>query len=433
MAILGKNICMVLIICSLLAAPALAGTNYMGGSPDLSAYISGTTEFSPGIESPITIVIKNTGINEYKLVQSSTTQDLADLPNTAKFLTVSLRPGDAPLIVKTDPQMLGDLKGGSSTTATFITKIDTNAKGGTYSLPLLLNYSYQDTFAQAGATEYIEYRYQTAAYTLNIPITVKHEVSIDVLSAEPEHLNAGTEGYLNLTINNTGSEDGTQAIVKITRNGNSPVIPVDNSAYIGNFPSGSTVSCRYKVSVSSSAEKQTYPVDVVVEYLNTEGDTVTSRSDTVGVPIGGKADFAIISAPAEMHPGNKEVISVEYKNTGDTAIYSAQSRVSAVDPFSSSEDIAFIGDLQPGESRVVSYQVSVDRSATIKEYGLDSEIRYRDALDNTYISDIMKVNVNVTTTKGLETIISNPIYLSILAAIIIGIAYVVYHKRSRKQ
>jgi hypothetical protein len=153
----------------------------------------------------------------------------------------------------------------------------------------------------------------------------------------------------------------------------------------------------------------------------------------VGVAVKGKVDFRIISPPAEMNPGNKKVITVEYKNTGDTPIYSAQARISAVDPFTSNDDIAYIGTLNPNESHSISYTISVDRSATIKQYGLDSEIRYRDALDNTYISDPMKVTVNVVSPAGAAVILTNPIYLSIVAAGIIGIAYLIYYLTRKKQ
>ena len=126
------------------------------------------------------------------------------------------------------------------------------------------------------------------------------------------------------------------------------------------------------------------------------------------------------------HPFDKEHL------TGDTTVSSAQARISAVDPFTSNDDIAYIGDLKPGESRTVSYVMSVDKAATIKEYGLDSEIRYRDQLDNTYISDTMKVKVNVTAPAGATAILSNPIYLSIIAAVIIGAVYLLYHFRKKK-
>jgi hypothetical protein len=422
--------CILFIFCACLIAPAMAGTKYMAGSPELSAYISGTNEFSPGQDAQMVVVIENTGLNEFKFVDSGIV-NRDDLPNTAKFLTVRLLPGDAPLVIKSDPQMLGDLEGGTNANARFTVKIDPEAPAGRYNLPLDISYTYLYTADQYGV-DTIQYTYKTKNETLIIPVKIKPDISVNVLSAVPEHLNVGTEGYVNMKIQNTGSDNGVKSVVKIIRNGNSPIIPTDSSVYIGDFPAGSIVDCRYKVSVSKDAQKQTYPIDVVVIYQNNEGDFVTSRSDTIGVPVGGKVDFAIISPPAQMNPGNKKVIQVEYKNTGDALVKSAQARISAVDPFTSNDDIAYIGDLNPGESRTVSFVMSLDRSATIKEYGLDSEIRYRDELDNTYISDTMKVKINVTAPAGATAILSNPIYLSIIVALIIGAVYLVYHFRKKQ-
>ena len=323
-------------------------------------------------------------------------------------------PVTAPVVIKSDPQMLGDIKGTGSANAVFTTKINADAPAGSYTLPLSVNYTYLYQAEQFGG-DTIQYTYKQVNETIGIPITIQSDISIDVLSAIPEHLNVGTEGYLNMKIKNTGSEDGSKAIVKILRNGNSPIIPTDSSVYIGDFRSGSTVECRYKVSVSGDAQRQTYPVDVVVVYQNSDGDFITSRTDTIGIPVGGKVDFEVISPPAEMNPGNKKVITVEYKNLGETTIYSAQSRISAVDPFTSNDDIAYLGDLQPGKTAVASYEVSVDRSATIKEYALDSEIRYRDALDNTYLSDTMKVKISVNSPSGITAWSQIPFILHLLS------------------
>jgi hypothetical protein len=407
----------------------MAGTKYMSGSPQLSVYLSGTNEFSPGKDILIPVIIENSGLNEFKFIQSSIV-DRDDLPNTAKLLAVTLFSGNAPLIIKSDPQMVGDLKGGSTATSTFNAKVKSDAPSGTYNLPIHLNYTFLES-AEQDATDSIRYYYKTTDLILLLPIKIKPDISIEVLSAQPDHLNVGTEGYLNIKIKNTGYEDGKKAIVKIKRSGNSPITPTDSSVYVGDFLVGAIVECRYKVSVASGAERSTYPVDIEVIYENKEGDSVTSRSDTIGIPVGGKIEFDVVSPPADMNPGNKNVISVEYKNTGDTTVYSAQGRISAVNPFTSNDDIAYLGALKPGESAIASYEVSVDRDATIKEYGLDSEIRYRDALDNQYISDTMKVRINVMRQTGITAIISNPIIMSIIIAAIIGTGYAVYNYRRR--
>jgi hypothetical protein len=326
--------------------------------------------------------------------------------------------------------MLGDLKGASSLDAVFTTKINSSAVAGIYRLSLIVNYSYLYLAEQYGG-ETIRYTYRQVNESIDIPIKIKSEISLDVLSVTPEHLNVGSEGYLNLKIRNTGYEDGTNAVVKILSNNNSPVVPNDSSVYIGDFPSGSTIDARYTVSVSPDAENQTYPADVVVEYTDKEGNIVTSRSDTIGIPVGRKVDFEIISPASDLNPGNKKSIQVEYKNTGETKVYRAQARISAIDPFTSMDDVAYLGDLNPGDSVVASYIVSVDRSATVKEYGLDAEIRYQDALNATYISDIKSVKINVNSPVGLTAVLTNPVYLFIIAAGIIGILYLVYQYRKK--
>jgi hypothetical protein len=168
-------------------------------------------------------------------------------------------------------------------------------------------------------------------------------------------------------------------------------------------------------------------------YQNTEGDYVTSRSDTVGIPVAGKVDFAIVSDPVVMNPGNKKMVRVEYRNTGAAPVFSAQARIVAIDPFTTSDDIFRLGDLQPGESAIAMFGLTADRAATIKEYGLDSEIRYRDAINNSYVSDTLEVTVNVEEANGFTSITSNPVYLSIAVLAIIILIMLVFRFRKNIQ
>ena len=160
-----------------------------------------------------------------------------DQPNTAKFLTATLNAGDAPIVIKSDPQMLGDLKGASSVNAVFSTKIQSDAPSGIYQIPLSLNYTYLYQAEQYGV-DTIQYYYKTKNETLLIPIKIKPDVSIDVISAVPEHLNVGTEGYIDMKIKNTGFEDGSKAVVKIIRNGNSPSHTHGQQCLYWRFPIG---------------------------------------------------------------------------------------------------------------------------------------------------------------------------------------------------
>ena len=52
------------------------------------------------------------------------------------------RSGDAPLVVKADPQIVGDLPASASATATFHVTVNQYAAAGTYQLPVVSNYTY---------------------------------------------------------------------------------------------------------------------------------------------------------------------------------------------------------------------------------------------------------------------------------------------------
>jgi hypothetical protein len=329
--------------------------------------------------------------------------------------------------------MVGDLLGSNSATVLFNLKINRDAPAGTYNLPVTLNYTYLYQVEQYG-DDTVQYYYKSVNDIVSLPIKIKSNVQIDVLAVDTENLNVGNEGYIILKVKNTGHEDGKKSVVRLSQNDGSPVTPTEGSAYIGDFAAGSTADCRFKVMVSGDAEAKSYPLDVYVDYQNSEQDQVTSESETIGIPVGKKVDFAVAYTNSTISPGAKSVIRVGYQNTGGATVYNAQARISAVDPFTSNDDTSYLGTMAPGEIKEAAFDVSVDKGATLKDYGIDSEMSYRDALDNTYTSTPMKVNVHIVAAKGVLDILANPlILLVIVIAIIAAAGYFLYKRRNIPQ
>jgi hypothetical protein len=409
-------ISLALVLCC--SMPVMGVTTYLSEGPEISAAITGTNEFSPGQDAVISVIVLNRGLNtmktswaggsdpaaavtrpdlskEYYAWQGSGTISRDDVPTTAKLVTIGLLPGDAPVVVKTGPQNIGDLPSQKTATVKIATKITSDATEGEYTLPLAVQYTYLATSTEEQA-DILQSDYQRVNVTVPLTIKIKPSVKIEVLEAVAENLSVGTGGFLNLKIKNAGSEDGKKATVRLIRNGNSPMIPTDSNVYIGDFPRDATVTCRYKVAISSEADNQTYPVNVFVSYENRDGDMVMSVPDTIGVPVLGKLTFAVISDTISVTPGSENVITVRYQNTGTQTAYHAQARLSAVDPFTSSDNSAYLGDLRPGDTATASYRISTENEAEAQDYALDTEVRYRDTLDNSQISDTFKVDVRVS-------------------------------------
>ena len=423
-----KTILIFFVLSLLCVVPAMGLTTYVDGSPRMTAVVSGTNQFSPGQDAVISLVVQNRGLSTMTnnwtgntAYQGSGNIARDDIPTNAKMVTVSLYSGNAPVIIKSDPQNIGDIASMGSKTVNIVAKITTNATEGEYQLPVTIGYTYLAKSEELAA-DTLQSTYVKKDEIVPITIRIKPQVKIDVLEAVPEHISVGTSGYLNLTIRNTGFEDGKKATVKILRNGQSPIIPTDSSVFIGDFPKGGVVTCRYKVSISKDAEKQNYPVDVVVTYENREGDVVTSAADTVGIPVENKLGFSATSENITVTQGSDTVITVRYRNNGIFAAYNAQVRLSAVDPFSSTDNTAYLGDILPGESAVAQFKLSTGSEAAPGTYSLDNEVRYRDSLDNSQISDTFKVPVQVVA-KPASSGIVQLLPALIIVLIIAGAGY----------
>ena len=422
-----QHVPVLMLLLALLAVPgSAAGAKYLYGNPELSATIAGTNEFAPGAETGLTVIISNSGLNTHKIAIPSLPPD--DLPNTAKLVTVALKSNDAPFTVKTDPQFLSDIMGGAALPATFNVKVADSAAPGTYTLPLEVTYTYLQDAEDYG--DLLRYNYQKKTETLPLTVRVTPALRVEVLNVQTRSLNVGTEGYVSMTLKNIGHDAADKAVAKVARNGASPLIPTDSNAYIGTFAPGETVDVTFKVAVADSAEPQSYPLDLVVAYEDYEGKSAASRPVTIGLPVGGKIDFDVASPTVTLHPGGKSILEVVYRNAGAAKVYSAQARISAVDPFTSSDDTAYLGDLAPGETATARFEVSIDADATLKNYGIDSEIRYRDDLDNSKISDTMKVQVALEKKEG--TLFTNPVFLAVIAVAIIGAGYYIFAYRKKK-
>ena len=425
-----KAILIFLVLSLIGIMPVMGVDTYVGSSPQMSAAISGVNQFTPGQDVTINVLVRNSGVNDLKFVTLGTI-DRDDLPTTAKMVTVGLGSGSAPVVIKSDLQNVGDIKSQGLVTVPILAKILSNASMGEYRVPLTIQYTYL-AYADNDAADTLQNHYLVANETIPLTIQVRPLVKIDVIEAVPENLTVGSGGYLDLKIQNVGFEDGKKATVKILRNGQSPIIPTDSSVFIGDFPRNGTVTCRYKVAVSGDAAQQTYPIDVAVTYENRDGDIVTSATNTVGIPIGGKLTFSVTSTPAHVIPGSDNVITVEYRNNGDTTAYHSQARISAVDPFTSSDDTTYIGDLNPGATATALYQIHAGDDAEIKTYLLDAEIRYRDAQDNSQVSDTFKVPVAVEPKPASSGLVSMLPALLLIVIIGIGAGYYLLVMRKKK-
>lgn len=154
----------------------------------------------------------------------------------------------------------------------------------------------------------------------------------------------------------------------------------------------------------------------------------TTQNLTIPVVIKKKADFELIGGNSTLAAGQKKgELKATYKNIGDDPVKDAIARLSIFQPFSSTDDQAYIGTLDPQEAKTVIFRIDVDSDATPKDYGINSEIKYTDVNGDTVISESMKIPVIVTAaTQSLLL----PV---IVILVILGAAGGYVYKRKQKK
>jgi hypothetical protein len=374
--------------------PCLAGERYLSGGPDLFVSLGSTSELIPGATTELPVTIGNKGTVTMENYYYLSMQPMYP-PTTAKSTIIELLPGDAPVLVRSNSQIIGDVEAGQIVPATFTVDIPQAATAGNYTMLVRINYSYVPQIEQQGNTD-MTYYFKEGETVLPVPVKIRRMVVLAIEKVESNNLSAGGEGVIDFTIRNTGQDTGIGTSLFLVPAGSSPIVPFSNSVYIGEFPPGSTIQPSFKVAVSGeAAPRLSYPLSLYAAYKDFTGADATSPSVTAGVSFQDKISFERVNTSSVVNPGTKGTVKVTYKNTGTSTVYNTKARISVINPFSSDDDTAYLGDLSPGESATAIFSVKTDGGAMVKMYSADSEVQYNDESGTVYTSDNIPVPIDV--------------------------------------
>jgi hypothetical protein len=126
--------------------------------------------------------------------------------------------------------------------------------------------------------------------------------------------------------------------------------------------------------------------------------------------------FEISKISGNLEQGSTSSINVTYTNRGETAAEDAQAKIVVMKPLSASKSVVKLGTISPGESQTASFKISADSDAVVKNYSLDSEIKYTDNKGKTKFSENMKVYMPI---EKSESKFSTTLIVGISLALIV--------------
>jgi hypothetical protein len=410
----------------------------VSGKPDLEVTVVGSQELAVGQVGAIQIMVQNIG------TFSGDVDDPADQVMATGYLTATgvalVAPcttaiGTTATLTCNSPSIevlggtaaLGTLSRGMSTVQpiTFQLYIHEDAQPGTYELDLTFEYQYLkdvDWLNPGEPTPQFDFHWGSRVQQEQISITVVGTYFSAVVT-HTEAVRSGGTGIVTVGIQNKGGNEAYGVTAEIVPG--TSISPVGPASFLGDISGNSSVTTQLKVSVSKEAIAKNSSVNILVKYKD-DRDIPRQSLLTVGVMVEGNLDFEVqaVQVDGTLTPGSERVITIPIVNAGDYEATDAVARINIVNPFatapfSTTDDTAYIGTLQPGESGLAKFRISVDADAVPKPYILEVEVQYWDSSGNSYTSDTMRAAVTVQQPSGLSTTAIVLISLAAVAVVVV--------------
>lgn len=199
---------------------------------------------------------------------------------------------------------------------------------------------------------------------------------------------------------NTGNATAYNAVVTVSSDG--AIRPTGPESAVGDLAPGVSEPVRFKLAVAEDAEPGRRSLTFDVEYENEDGD-LRRADEPVRKPVsvGEELDsFEIIDVETSVRAGGSDTVEVEVRNNDDYTVGSANAKMFVNDPLSSSDNSAFLGEMEPNETKTAVFRVSATSDAVAKEYDASLEIRHDDRSGDTELEDGMSFGVPVSEPSG---------------------------------
>lgn len=338
-------------------------------------------ELRPGTAQGVTIELRNDA------------EDRDDTVETARDVNVTVA-GTGPIEVDSGPRWLGDVPDGVPQPITVTLDVPTDAPGGRYRLPVRVEYGDADGDDESA--------------TLHATVRVERRARFEVTTNETT-ARIGGDGDLRVDVTNVGERPAETA--RLTLTADSPVLDFESapaaSRFLGRLDAGERRTVAFDLSVGESAARSTYSLDATVGYRTTDGAIARSRTLTTGVAPLAEQTFGIEARNGSVRVGEEGTVGVAVTNRGPEPVRNGVVTLSTGTGVVPLETEVAIGDLAPGETRTVSFDVRAEESAVEGDRQFEARVRYRDADDEVRQSDAADIPVTVRPDRSFAATVAD--------------------------
>lgn len=336
--------------------------------------------------------------------ESDATTENADLDETADG------PDDPTDETASSGAFLGELDDDETEPVQFDTRIDADLSVESYLLELTVVYEDEDGILRESPT----------LATAVEPIGAQ-TIEFDGVDST---LTVGDSGRITASLRNDGPSNLESAVVRAEPA--SDRIDIDETRVaVGDLAVNESTAVEFNAEVSGEAEPGPRQVTFTVEY-GIDDERLESDPFVRAVGIAPEQPtFTIRTVDGEIPAGTTETVELNVTNNRGETLSDINVFLYPEGPLDVDTDEAFISELDPGESETITVGVSVDETASQRDYPLEVDFRYDKQGDDDLISQVYQVPITAAEPPEDDGLLPSLVSLTGLAALGIGLIVVV--------
>ncbi len=190
--------------------------------------------------------------------------------------------------------------------------------------------------------------------------------------------------------------DASGVVASLSAGPDSPFEVKSPSQQAGSIRSGQNalapLKFDLKIDKKAKAGEYTLRLDLIYDYqknvqiINANASQETydanywygmmSQNQTLKIKIKKQADFEITETAGNLSSGGEGIIELTIKNIAEEEARNVIAIINPSDPISTTDDEAFLYNVEPGAVAVARYKIKADSKAVPKFYSIDTVLRY---------------------------------------------------------
>ncbi len=358
--------------------------------------ISTDIDVAPGERATAEVVLRNTGNRAARAAVATVTGGSA----------VSFEDGATSTEVS-----LGDVDEGDPVTGSFPVHVHQDAEAHRFSLEIDVSYRTQSGLRRSGGTTRTSFASASKA-----------SVSLTTLESG---LRSGGFGTVSLQVTNDGDRELRDLALHYVADDNVEVR--DPRLGVGDLAAGETAEVRFRAEVPGGV---TTPR--TLEFTPTytaDGRRFTATTASSRATVGEYTpELKVTGVDDTVEVGASSTVSFEVENQLRETTADLTATLETQDPLDVEFQEAYLGDLEPGETATLTYDVEVDRDATQRSYPVHVEFEFTDEAGEVRTTRRQSIGVEATDDDtplpiGVEALVFA------LLAILVAVAFLWLYRR----